>query len=135
MATNYKNYHDETLAVEKGFLTLNDYPEFQRSVQLARKLFPFVIGQPPGTIASSWADQCYRSSTSVSANIAEAVGRMQRSQIVQFFRFARGSCFETISHLSLCPVETIDLSEIRKQYINLVTMIDASLIRLIEGQN
>ncbi|MBN9520739.1 four helix bundle protein [bacterium] len=91
-----------------------------------------VTGHAQGTPQGSWSDQTYRSATSVSANIAEGVGRMQRSQVIQFLRVARGSAFETISHLSLSPIAELDLAALRKSYVALIEAIDTSLARLID---
>jgi four helix bundle protein len=128
-----KDYTDELVATTKHFKELSEYPEFQESVKLAKQLLPHVVGHLPNTVQGSWADQLYRSATSISANISEGVGRMQKSQIIQFFRIARGSAFETIAHLSLSPVQDLDLSEHRKNYSELIKKIDLSLIRLIES--
>lgn len=129
-----KDYTDERNAVTQHIDQLNDYPAFALSVRLAKQLLPFTAGHAPGTPAGSWADQTYRSATSVSANIAEGVGRMMRSQVIQFFRVARGSAFETVSHLSLSPLPDTDLTDLRRQYVTLIEAIDLSLTSLIDPQ-
>lgn len=132
MAHYGKDYTDERNAALMHIEQLNAYPEFAQSVRLAKQLLPLVTGHTQNTPAGSWADQCYRSATSISANIAEGVGRMMTTQIIQFLRIARGSAFETVSHLSLSPVPELDLSDLRRQYVNLIEQIDTSLLRLID---
>ena len=49
----------------------------------------------------SLVDQIRRSSSSISANIAEGFGRQSRKEKVQFYSIAYGSLLETRSHLHL----------------------------------
>ena len=127
-----KDYSDERQAATQHLEQLAGYPEYLAAVRLAKKIIPLTAGHAPGTPAGSWADQIYRSATSVPANIAEGVGRMQTSQIVQFMRIARGSAFETVSHLLTVPV-SIETAELRREAAAVVEIIDASVSRLIDG--
>ncbi len=130
--TKPKDYTDERAAASQHLEQLAAYPEYLASVKLARKIIPLTAGHALGTPAGSWADQIYRCATSVPANIAEGVGRMQTSQVVQFLRIARGSAFETVSHLLTAPV-VIEVAELRREWATVVEMIDASVTRLIDG--
>lgn len=127
-----KDYSDERAASSQHLDQLAGYPEYLAAVKLARKIIPLTAGHAPGTPAGSWADQIFRSATSVPANIAEGVGRMQTSQIVQFMRIARGSAFETVSHLLTAPV-AIETGELRREAAAVVEQIDASVSRLIDA--
>ena len=55
----------------------------------------------PSTEKFSLVDQVKRSSSSVSANIAEGFGRQSSKEKVQFYSIAYGSLLETKSHLHL----------------------------------
>jgi len=50
-------------------------------------------------------DQIFRSSRSVTANIAEGYGRFHYQENVQFARQARGSLYETLDHLTVAKDE------------------------------
>lgn len=130
--TQRRDYSDEGMAATQHFGQLEQYPEFLSSVKLARRITPLTAGHLPGTPAGSWADQVFRAATSVPANISEGVGRMQKTQIIQFLRIARGSAFEVVSHLLTCPVPGVEIAELRREYAALVEQIDASVTRLID---
>ena len=44
----------------------------------------------------------------------------------------RWSAFETISHLSVCPLEGLDLDPLRVSYAGIIEQIDRSILRLID---
>lgn len=48
-----------------------------------------------------WTDQVLRSAESAIVNIAEAHGRSTKLALINCLRIARGSAFETVTHLSL----------------------------------
>jgi len=60
----------------------------------------------------SICDQVFRSSTSVSANISEGRGRTTYNSFMNFLNIARGSLFETITHLEIIAFL---ISEIKKK--------------------
>ena len=51
--------------------------------------------------AGKLGDQLFRSSTSIPANIAEAVGKRSRADRRNYYDHARGSAFESASHLDV----------------------------------
>lgn len=129
---NTKDYSDERQAVKQHINQLAYYPEYLASVKVAKTIITLTAGHTPGTPAASWADQLYRAAASVPANISEGVGRMMKSQVIQFLRIARGSAFETFTHLNLCPIADIDTAELRKQTCAVIVQIDTSIAKLIE---
>lgn len=125
-----RDYTEERLACEKGFSELQEYP-YLAAMKLARKVTQVALGMTPGTLGYSWGDQVYRSSVSVAANMAEGVGRITLAQKVQFLRTSRGSAYETITHLRLCPLD-LDLQDLVKDYESLLKDIDQAVLRLID---
>lgn len=86
-----------------GFAFLREFPEFSKAVRLAKeinKLLPDV----PDTFAG-WKDQVERASVSTCCNVAEAVGRGTVNQLAQYMRVAKGSAYEVLALLLICPVE------------------------------
>lgn len=65
-------------------------------------------------------DQIYRSTRSVTANIAEGFGRFHYQENIQYCRQSRGSLTETLDHfIEACDSGYIDeatLNEIRNEY-------------------
>jgi four helix bundle protein len=129
--TTAKDYTEERSAIARGFKSLADFP-FLVAVKLGKKVITLTQGYPYGTPAGSWADQLYRASASVAANISEGVGRVTRGQQVQFLRTSRGSAYEVVAHLHLCPVPDLDLGSLIQDYHRLIEALDVSLGKLID---
>jgi len=75
------------------------------------------------------SDQLIRSSRSPSTQIAEGYGRYHFQENVQFCRIARGSLYEIIDHLSVCPDSQYITSENHDALENLTY----ECIRLLNG--
>jgi len=81
---------------------LNRLEVWRRAKDFALKIYREVLPLLP--TEEKWAlnQQIRRSSTSVSANIAEGYGRFYYQDNVRFCYIARGSLQETLSHLMFC---------------------------------
>ncbi len=73
-------------------------PVWQHGHQLAVEVFQLTIDLPRSE-DYSLTSQLRRSSSSVSANIAEAFGRKTKKDKSNFYIIARGSAFETQNHI------------------------------------
>lgn len=80
--------------------TFRDLKVWQLAVRFAVQVYE-VSRQFPRAERFGLAMQVRRSSTSVSANIAEGYGRGSRQDYIRFLKIARGSLYEADSHLSL----------------------------------
>ncbi len=78
--------------------SFEDMPVWQKSLELSGKIFILTINLPRSE-DYGLTSQIRRSSNSISGNIAEAFGRMTPMDKKNFYVFARGSTFETKSHL------------------------------------
>lgn len=83
-------------------------------------------------------NQIRRSSVSVCANIAEGCGRYHQKDKIQLLIIARGSIYETRSHLSIAfglnYLKKKDFEDIDKRYENLSKRLNA-FIRYIKTIN
>lgn len=73
-------------------------PVWMKSLDLSRRVFDLTISLPRSE-DYGLTSQIRRSSNSVSANIAEAFGRMTQKDKKVFYIYSRGSAFETKSHI------------------------------------
>lgn len=71
---------------------------WQKANELAIKIFKLTVPLPRSE-DYALTSQIRRSSNSVSANIAEGFGRRTKKDKSYFYTIARGSAFETQSHL------------------------------------
>jgi four helix bundle protein len=76
-----------------------DMPVWQKSLELSGKVFR-LTNSLPRSEDYGLTSQSRRSSNSVSGNIAEAFGRRTPKDKAHFYVNARGSAFETQSHLA-----------------------------------
>jgi four helix bundle protein len=81
---------------------LNRLEVWRRAKDFALRVYREVLPLLPPEEKWSLAQQLRRSSTSVSANIAEGFGRFYYKDNVRFCYNARGSLEETLSHLVFC---------------------------------
>lgn len=81
--------------------------EFKKKVKLIASGFP-------KSEEYKLKDQIFRSSRSVTANIAEGFGRFHHQENIQFCRQARGSLTETLDHL----IEANDCGYISKDELD-----------------
>jgi four helix bundle protein len=80
--------------------TFRDLKVWQLAIRFAVQVYE-VSRQFPRDERFGLAMQVRRSSASVSANIAEGYGRGSRQDYIRFLKIARGSLYESDSHLSL----------------------------------
>lgn len=81
---------------------LNRLEVWQRAKDFALRIYREVLPGLPAEEKWGLAQQLRRSSTSISANIAEGYGRFYYQDNVRFCYTARGSLQETLSHLVFC---------------------------------
>jgi four helix bundle protein len=81
---------------------LNRLEVWKRSKDFALQIYSEVLPALPAEEKWILAQQLRRSSTSISANIAEGYGRFYYQDNVRFCYTARGSLEETLSHLVFC---------------------------------
>ena len=95
-------------------------------VELALKIIPRI---PRG--AGKLADQLFRSSTSMPSNIAEGVGKRSRAERNVYYDHARGSSFESGSHLDVVRVlKCVPVEEIargKSMLVEIVSMLTAMM--------
>jgi four helix bundle protein len=90
--------------------TFRELEIWQEANRLALKIYK-ITQSFPDEEKFSLINQMRRSAVSISANIAESCGRFGTKDRIQFLMIARGSIFETRSHLSIA----IGLSYIDKK--------------------
>ena len=78
--------------------TFEDMPGWQKAMDLAGRIFR-ITEKLPKKEDYGLTSQIRRSSLSVSGNIAEGFGRRHTKDKLNFYYDARGSLFETKSHL------------------------------------
>ena len=72
---------------------------YQVAIAFAELALRIIERIPRG--AGKLADQLFRSSTSIPANIAEGVGKRSKAERRNYYDHARGSAFESGSHLDI----------------------------------
>ena len=72
---------------------------YQLTLEFAELALKIIRRIPRG--AGKLADQLFRSSTSMPSNIAEGVGKRSRAERNVYYDHARGSSFESGSHLDV----------------------------------
>jgi four helix bundle protein len=80
------------------YRSFKEMPAWQQAMDIAERVF-FATEQLPRKEDYGLTSQIRRSAVSISANIAEAFGRMHLLDKVNFYYHARGSLAETQSHL------------------------------------
>jgi four helix bundle protein len=80
------------------FKSFTEMPVWQKALNLSADVFK-LSSQLPKSEDYGLVSQIRRSSNSITANIAEAFGRKQKMDKSRFYHIARGSAFETQSHL------------------------------------
>lgn len=78
--------------------TFEDLECWKQGAELRKKLSQVIKGFPSEE-KYRLVDQIYRSTRSVTANIAEGYGRYHYQEYIQFCRQSRGSLYETLEHL------------------------------------
>jgi four helix bundle protein len=81
---------------------LNRLEVWKRSKEFALRIYREILPVLPAEEKWALSQQLRRSSTSISANIAEGSGRFYYQDNVRFCYIARGSLEETLSHLVFC---------------------------------
>jgi len=80
------------------YKSFRDMPVWQKAFKLSEKVFRLTLSLPKCE-DYGLTSQIRRSANSVSANIAEGFGRRTNKDKINFYIIARGSAFETQSHL------------------------------------
>lgn len=80
------------------YKSFKDMLIWQEAMQIAEQIFKLTDNLPRKE-DYGFTSQIRRSSLSISANIAEAFGRNHFAEKINFYYYARGSIFETQSHL------------------------------------
>jgi len=80
------------------YKSFREMPVWQKAMNLSVDVFNITIGLPKSE-DYGLVSQIRRSANSISANIAEGYGRYTNKDKCQFYIIARGSAFETQSHL------------------------------------
>lgn len=90
-------------------------PEFIASVKLVKSLYKWTQSTDHKNCPwhRTFEDQLSRAAVSVPINMSEGLGRATLAQRIQFYRTARGSAWEVLALLSVCPwdVPCVVLSE------------------------
>jgi four helix bundle protein len=95
---------------------LNRLEVWKRAKDFALKIYREVLPLLPPEEKYGLNQQLRRSSTSVSANIAEGYGRFYYKDNVRFCYNARGSLEETLSHLVFCQEMGFIPQEVYKSF-------------------
>jgi len=99
--------------------SFQDLKIWQEAHQLTLRIYKISDKFPKDEIYSL-TSQVRKSASSVSANIAEGMGRNTTKELMQFCYNARGSIHETISHLilakDLCYLAKLEFDELEKRY-------------------
>ncbi|MBI9032085.1 four helix bundle protein [bacterium] len=80
------------------YKSFREMPVWQKAMDLSVAVFNITLGLPKAE-DYGLISQIRRSANSVSANIAEGFGRYSNRDKCQFYVIARGSAYETQSHL------------------------------------
>jgi len=80
------------------YKSFEDMPVWREAFSLANEIYD-ITEKFPKTETYALTDQIKRASVSISANIAESFGRYHTLDKLNFYYYARGSLYETKSHL------------------------------------
>ena len=75
---------------------------WKKAKEFCLRIYREVLPLLPSEEKWNLSQQLRRSSSSISANIAEGYGRFYYQEIIRFCYIARGSLEETLSHLVIC---------------------------------
>ena len=103
--------------------------EVYQKARTFRKEISVVTHSFPENEKYRLADQIFRSSRSVTAQIAEGYGRYHYQEGIQFFRIARASLDETHDHLNVA----LDKSYIKREVYEQLVSKKHTVMRLING--
>lgn len=100
---------------------------YQRSIEFAALALDIVNGLPRGS--AKLADQLWRSASSIPANIAEGVGKRSVAERRHHYTIARGSAFESASHLDIVKLlgatDDDDINNGKRMLLEIVKMLTA----------
>lgn len=110
-------------------------PVWMKSLDLSRRVFDLTISLPRSE-DYGLTSQIRRSSNSVSANIAEAFGRMTQKDKKVFYIYSRGSAFETKSlyGISVKYFNEKDSNSIMMGYEELIFELNKIIKKLKDSQ-
>jgi len=105
------------------YTSFTELPVWQKAIELATEVFKITIHLPRSE-DYGLTSQIRRSSNSIAANIAEGYGRNTKKDKSNFYIIARGSAFETQSHLlyglKIGYFETETINKIHQDYNELI---------------
>lgn len=78
-----------------NFLQLNDVRVYRRALALSNMMWTIVDSWKPFA-RDTIGKQLMRAADSISANIAEGFGRYYKKEKIQFYRYSRGSVYESL---------------------------------------
>jgi four helix bundle protein len=120
------------------FKSFTEMPVWQKAHNLSKEIFQLTVNLPRSE-DYSLTSQIRRSSSGVSANIAEAFGRKTPRDKSNFYVIARGSAFETQNHLiygnSVGYFEKAAVEDILKNYNNLIYDINKIINSFTQSQS
>jgi len=110
---------------------------WQRASLLSQKVFGLTKSLPRSE-DYGLTSQLRRSANSVSANIAEAFGRKSKKDKSNFYIIARGSAYETQSHLiygvKVGYFDSNQVKQINKGYQNLIHQLN-KILKTLKSQS
>lgn len=118
-----ERYAGDIERAKQGLRFLTDLPEFSESVKVVQDVYRLLESIP----LSGHRDQLERAATSVICNVCEAAGRGRPAQHLQYQLVARGSLWEVLGLLTVCPAPVGDLLE---RVTRLARLLDETVIRV-----
>lgn len=103
------------------YKSFKDMVVWQNAIAVSKEVFEMTISLPKSE-DYGLTSQIRRSANSVSANVAEAFGRKSKKDKSIFYVYARGSAFETQSHLEYGQKVGYfsNINETVEQYSNII---------------
>ena len=95
---------------EKKFLQLNDINVYKISFNLSNYIWDIIVKWDYFT-KDTIGKQFVRAIDSVSANIAEGFGRYGKKDKIKFYRYSRGSAYESLDWLEKAKVRKLIKNE------------------------
>ena len=113
---------------------------YQLSIRLAALSLRVIATLPRGS--AKLADQLWRSSTSISSNIAEGVGKRSMAERRSYYDHSRGSAFESAAHLDIvrllntgCDKEIDEGKQMLVEIVKMLTvMMEKCVPSVVHGQ-
>ena len=110
---------------------MNNYKQLDAwkvSINLVTEVYKALKFYPKEELYSL-TDQTKRAAVSVSANVAEGLGRQYKKETLQFLHIARGSLYELETHLIIA----VNVEILQKESFNSLMIIWEKSIQLLNG--